>query len=185
MGRLIFIIGGARSGKSTFAQQLAQKTSKNVVYIATAESLDEEMEKRIRNHQKIRPTEWATIEAPLNIREKYIKANEAYEVVIIDCLTLLVSNILMVTSENEQPGETKAYEKLLKEFSEIMQTIHESDALWIIVSNEVGLGIVPGDLSSRIYRDLLGKLNQWMAAQAEEVYFMVAGIPVPIQQHRI
>jgi len=98
MGRLIFIIGGARSGKSTFAQQLAQKTSKSVVYIATAESLDEEMEKRIRNHQKIRPTEWATIEAPLNIREKYIKANEAYEVVIIDCLTLLVSNILMVTS---------------------------------------------------------------------------------------
>lgn len=184
MGKLIFIIGGARSGKSTYAQQLAQKTSNNVVFIATAEALDDEMRERIRNHQKGRPSGWITIESPMNIRDKFNQEHAFCDVVIVDCLTLLVSNILLHANVENQSNEKKLKELIRKEYVELMKLVNKSSALWIIVSNEVGLGIVPGDLTSRIYRDLLGRMNQWVAEKADEVYFMIAGIPVPIQQFR-
>lgn len=184
MGKLIFITGGARSGKSTFAQQLAQRVSTRVVLIATAEALDDEMAERIWNHQKARPSSWITIEAPMNISEKLIQKKVFGDVVIVDCLTLLVSNIFLQSINENKPNETNIKELIRKEYLNLMKLIDESSSLWIIVSNEVGLGIVPGDLTSRLYRDLLGRMNQWVAEKADEVYFMIAGIPVPIQQFR-
>ena len=185
MGRIVLIIGGARSGKSTYAQQLAKKTSNKVAFIATAEALDDEMAQRINAHQKSRPSEWITIEAPTGIKQKFIQANVDIGVVVIDCLTLLVSNILMQAINHNQTDETYLASLLKQEFDEIIATAHASDALWIIVTNEVGLGIVPGDSLSRLYRDILGRGNQWMAAAADEVINMVAGIPIPIHQFRM
>ncbi len=184
MGRLVFIIGGARSGKSIYAQQLAQKTSNKVAFIATAEALDGEMAQRIQSHQKTRPPGWITIEAPTRIRQKYIEANVFVDAVIIDCMTLLVSNLLMMATVDNCPDESYLNSLAKQEFDEIMVAIKESNALWIVVSNEVGSGIVPADSSSRVYRDMLGKVNQWMATEADEVFYMVAGIPIPIHQFR-
>lgn len=184
MGKLVLIIGGARSGKSTYAQQLAQKISEKVAFIATAQALDEEMAQRINAHQKSRSAEWVTIEAPTGIREKFIEANVQVGVVLVDCLTLLVSNNLMKATDNNKIDEACLESLLKSEFDEIITIVRESDAYWILVTNEVGLGIVPGDPLSRIFRDSLGRVNQWMATAADEVIFMVAGIPIPIHQYR-
>ncbi len=185
MGRLVMVIGGARSGKSTYAQYLAQKTSNKVAFIATAEALDDEMAQRIDVHKKSRPSEWITIEAPTGIKQKLIEANVLADVFIIDCITLLVSNLLMKSMKDEKVDEKTLYSLISQEFSEIISTAKESDALWILVTNEVGLGLVPADSSSRLYRDSLGKINQWLAVEADEVFYMVAGIALPIHQFRI
>lgn len=185
MRKIVLVIGGARSGKSTFAQQLAQKTSTKVAFIATAEALDEEMAHRIIAHQKSRPPEWITIEAPTGIRQKFIEANANVDAVIIDCMTLLVSNMLMKSINDNQADGTYLESLLKQEVDEIMATARASDTLWIVVTNEVGSGIVPGDSLSRLYRDILGRVNQWLAAAADEVIYMVAGIPVPIHQFRM
>jgi len=184
MGQLVLIIGGARSGKSTYAQQLAQNNSGKVAFIATAEALDAEMAKRITDHQKSRPPEWITIEAPTDVGRKITEANVEVDIVIVDCLTLLASNTLMKAIRNDQVDEIQLETLLKHEFSEIIAAVNRANALWIIVTNEVGLGIVPDDPMSRLYRDALGRLNQWMASAANEVIFMVAGIPIPIHQYR-
>lgn len=184
MGKIVMIIGGARSGKSTFAQQLAQSISNKVAFIATAEALDDEMIQRIDAHQKSRPVEWITIEATTGIGKNYINADIDVDVLIVDCLTLLISNLLMKAIDNDQV-DTKLFDILIQnEFEILVETAQSSNGLWILVSNEVGLGIVPNDMISRVYRDNLGRVNQWVTAIADEVYYMAAGIPIPIHQFR-
>jgi adenosylcobinamide kinase/adenosylcobinamide-phosphate guanylyltransferase len=175
-GRIILILGGARSGKSAFALELASKISNHVLFVATAEPLDEEMKARIIEHQQARPTTWRTLEAPRNIG-KAIESNiGGNEVIIIDCLTLLVSNLLCSVPEKNEVDE-----KVIVEINDLITTMEKSDASFIIVSNEVGLGLVPDNSLGRIYRDLLGKVNQLIAQKANEVYFMVAGLPIKVQ----
>jgi adenosylcobinamide kinase/adenosylcobinamide-phosphate guanylyltransferase len=185
MGQLTLILGGARSGKSSFAERLAREMGDQIVYVATAEALDEEMKARIAKHQKGRPEDWQTLEAPKDVARTWLDKNAETDVVILDCVTLLVSNLLMASAEGEnQPDESKATKLVSAEIDALLSAIEEGSSHWIVVSNEVGLGLVPPNPLGRVYRDLLGFANQRLAAKADRVYWMVAGIPVPIHGYR-
>ena len=186
MGRLTLILGGARSGKSTFAQQLAEGRFVQVVYIATARGLDREMEARIFVHKQARPSHWVTFEIPSNVGGRLKEIPLQSGGVILDCLTMLVSNLLMdIPSDNEELDQVEAFAAVQTEMDELVDAIQGSEADWIVVSNEVGLGLVPPYPLGRLYRDLLGRANQRLAACADEVFFLIAGIPVPIHNFRI
>ncbi len=173
---LTLILGGARSGKSTHAEKLAREYQKPVLYVATAQAGDEEMAARIAQHRAQRPAQWITLEAPRAIGTAIRASGVSAPVVLIDCLTLLANNIIVPLPE---PIDTAEAEKLLNtEIDELLTTYAASNAVWIIVSNEVGLGLVPPYPLGRIYRDVLGKANQRLAAIADEVLFMVAGLPL-------
>lgn len=179
MGTLTFILGGARSGKSNFAQQLARERGGKVLFIATAQALDEEMRQRIQNHREQRPSEWVTIETPRDVVQAIPTELTSFQQVILDCLTLLVSNILLSCEENGV-DDKKATQAVDQEVTAILNWIAAHSLDWIIVSNEVGLGLVPPYPLGRVYRDLLGRANQQIAQKAEEVYFMLAGMALPI-----
>ncbi len=171
MGKLIFITGGARSGKSAFAQKLANNLSKRVIYIATAGARDKEMKLRIKIHRKNRPSHWKTVEREKNITEVLSRIAEKNEVILLDCLTLLVSNLLLSGRKN-----------VLREIRQLVNKIRELKATVLIVSNEVGMGIVPDNKLARRFRDMAGKANQIVAQAADEVYLVVSGIPVKVKR---
>ncbi len=179
--KTILILGGARSGKSRYALELARESEGNVLFVATATASDEEMQERIDAHKKQRPTVWRTLEVSADIGE-HIKRNiECAHLIIIDCITLLIGNIFEHQPDPENldvPMLEKTVEKEINSLIEIMGTIN---ATFIIVSNEVGLGLVPSNPLGRSYRDLLGRTNQMLAQAADEVYFMVAGLPITIK----
>lgn len=175
--KCILILGGARSGKSQFAQKLAGESGKKVLFVATAETLDEEMREKIFEHKSSRPSSWQVLESPTELGKKIPEKLNDAEVVIVDCITLLISNIL--TGEEEKLGNAK--QQVEAEIKELIDSINETDARFIIISNEVGLGIVPENKLSRVYRDLLGKANQALAAYADEVFSMLAGIPIKVK----
>ena len=180
---LTFILGGARSGKSALAEARAREYGDNVIYCATAEVLDEEMKDRVMRHRERRPQPWRTVEAPRKAAEKLSAAmkEKAADCVLFDCLSVLSSNVLLSLYENI--GEAAAFEALCRrELDALFQLIAEfPDTHWIIVSNEVGIGVVPAYKLGRNYRDVLGRANQAVAAKAAEVIFMVAGIPMKIK----
>jgi len=184
MGRLILILGGARSGKSTQGQRLARAHGGKVVFIATAEAQDDEMRDRIAAHKSERTPDWQTLEIPYNVAEVFARLSPPADVVLFDCLTLLVSNLLLLGGDIDQPDVAEAENRLEVEIRALLEAIRSGRADWIVVSNEVGLGLVPPYPSGRVYRDLLGRANQRLAARADEVYWMVAGIPVPIHGYR-
>lgn len=173
----ILILGGARSGKSHFAQQLAGKLGDKVLFVATGEALDEEMQDRIAEHKKARPRTWRTLEIPTGIGKEIEKQIGDAKVVIIDCLTLLVSNLL-----KDEPDYLEAEKRMAAEIDQLIACMDKLNVIFIIVSNEVGMGLVPETRLGRIYRDLLGKANQLIARHAIEVYLMVAGIPFKVKQ---
>jgi len=180
MGELIFILGGARSGKTTYAQRLAHEMAGDaVLFVATAEGRDEEMQERIADHQQSRPAAWRTLEAARHVGKAIAEASGDQRVVLVDCMTLLVSNAIL--SLGDEP-EAKAAEAAVRtEVAELLAAQRQSDAAFIVISNEVGLGLVPPYPLGRIYRDLLGMANQILAAQAQRVYWMMAGVPVDIK----
>lgn len=166
---MIFITGGCRSGKSRYALHYANQHFSKKLFLATAEALDEEMAQRIENHKKVRGPEWQTVEEPIQIVDK-IKENGASEkVILIDCLTLWLYNLLMRWDNDS---------RILEETERLIDSLKKSPASSILVSNEVGMGIVPADSISRRYRDLLGAMNQKIAARLDTVIFMVSGIPL-------
>lgn len=177
MGRIVFVIGGARSGKSKFALKEASGIPGRKLYIATAEPFDEEMIERIQRHKRERSADWEVIEEPVDITGA-IKRADPYDVLLLDCLTLWISNIKMRYQERERQEDTfNGFVKALKEFKDSSDT----DATLFIVSNEVGMGIVPTNELTRDFRDSSGFLNQRVAEMAEEVYFVIAGIPLRIK----
>ena len=232
MAKMTFVLGGARSGKSAFAEGLARKYN-DVVYIATAEVKDEEMRDRIQIHRARRPFNWKTIEAPFHVDRVISNPNEKAGLVYIDCITLYITNMLLsddtdtcggerpfaLTKDDKNPPpltpptrgeETKGIalphsldgrgkgegeksnsagsagkqsevlkqkqSQILGEINKLCKVCRESKSDVIIVSNEVGLGIVPDNALSRVFRDIAGSANQIIADEADEVYFMVAGI---------
>jgi len=172
----ILITGGARAGKSSYAQKLAADIGEKVLFVATAEAKDEDMRLRIEKHKKSRPSRWETLEAPKNVAKVIESAAGDYSIVIIDCITMLVSNLMLGVKD-----ETFAESEILKEINALINAMKAKSATYILVSNEVGLGIVPDNELSRNYRDLLGRANQLLSSYADDVYLLVAGIPVKIK----
>ena len=173
--QLIFILGGARSGKSAFAEGLARQGGR-VLYVATAQAFDEAMERRIAAHQEQRPSEWGTLEEPVALLGVLSGALEGYDTCLLDCATMWVSNMLL-----EMEGEADAEQRILAEALRLLEVYERSSATWIVVSNEVGLGVVPSSALGGTYRDILGRVNQALAARADKVYFMVAGLALEMK----
>lgn len=196
--KLILILGGARSGKSQYAIELARKMKGRTVFLATLEFKDEEMEERIKKHRQARPPAWQTVEEGKNIENILLNLKGLCNVVIIDCLTNLVSNLLLDLSRTEKhseklrrdpevtpPGQVhsgKDEEKVVDRIEGIMRVIDEVDFTVLMVANEVGSGIVPDTALGRKFRDVAGKANQLAAKYADEVYLMTAGIPLKVKE---
>jgi adenosylcobinamide kinase/adenosylcobinamide-phosphate guanylyltransferase len=180
--RRILVLGGARSGKSQFAQDLAQRSAERVLFVATAEALDEEMKQRILDHQGSRPKHWRTLEAPIGVGERTAKEIGDAELVIVDCITLLVSNLLTGGhSELEDVDFAAAERRVETEIEALVRCMESSSARFIVISNEVGLGLVPLTPLERAYRDILGRANQQLAQDVDEVYLLVAGISLKMK----
>lgn len=173
MTKIVLFTGGARSGKSTSAERYAQARLLPVVYVATAEAGDGEMRERIALHRERRPATWRTIEAPRDVAAR-VQDCEPGTTVLVDCLTLLVSNLLLAHEANPQPVVDHELDALL-------DVVKERGLDLIVVTNEVGMGLVPVYPLGRVYRDLLGRATQRIAAAADEVYLVVAGIAVELR----
>lgn len=178
--RLILILGGARSGKSTFAQSLAQAQDLPVAYVASALPIDEEMQRRIDKHRDLRPSLWTTVEAPYSADKEVVALCRDKQFVIWDCVTVFLTNLLLEAAE-EVKNDTETEEVILQRFERMLSCLKESSGTLVVVANEVGLGIVPEYPLSRTFRDLAGRLNQLLAQKADKVYFLVAGLPMEIK----
>jgi len=186
--RLILVLGGARSGKSTFAERLAATSEKRIAFIATATASDEDMRNRIMRHKASRPVTWITIEEPLDLVAAITQASDEADVILLDCITLWLSNWMAQHSSTIEGDDVQlqhAYnDGVLADIETLLSAIRflASGKTVIIVTNEVGLGIVPMHPLSRAYRDLLGWMNQRIAQDADRVYLMIAGLGVDIKQ---
>ncbi|MCL4486933.1 MAG: bifunctional adenosylcobinamide kinase/adenosylcobinamide-phosphate guanylyltransferase, partial [Chloroflexi bacterium] len=169
------ILGGARSGKSDFAQSLAKRAGgSDVLFLATAEALDDEMTARIDKHRQSRPPEWATLPAP-RAPGRALRSAHVARVVLLDCVTLWVSNVLLADGIDSQ-------ESMVAELRELLDWHRDADADLIVVSNEVGMSIVPDNPLGREFRDLVGMVNKRLAQSADAVYLIVAGLPMELKR---
>ncbi|MBE0428294.1 MAG: bifunctional adenosylcobinamide kinase/adenosylcobinamide-phosphate guanylyltransferase [Thermoleophilia bacterium] len=178
---MIFITGGARSGKSSLAERLAREHGGRVTYIATARAGDAEMGDRIAGHRRRRPREWQTVEAYDDLPGAVEAALAGGGTVLVDCLTVYISNLLL----SQGPGSGMRLEKLvdgeMERLAGLCVSRSEGNGRVILVSNEVGMGIVPDNALARVFRDLAGRANQKLAAVADEVYLCVSGLPVRVK----
>ena len=181
--RLTLVLGGVRAGKSSYAQRLAASGEK-ILFVATAEAGDPEMEARIKAHRESRPPDWDTLEEPTDLVTALEPVMHRYDTVLLDCLTLWVSNLLLraVLEPPPQAGHVKdlgaARKAIIPEARRLLELYRSGSASWIVVSNEVGLGVVPATELGRVYADELGRVNQLAAAEADDVYFMAARLPM-------
>ncbi|MCX5777089.1 MAG: bifunctional adenosylcobinamide kinase/adenosylcobinamide-phosphate guanylyltransferase [Candidatus Firestonebacteria bacterium] len=171
--KFIFITGGARSGKSSFAEKLALKKAKDRVYIATMQGLDEEMKERIALHKEQRGPSWSTIEEPLELLFALKNNDKKGRVLLIDCLTLWVSNKMMKGHKEKE---------ILKAAESITMYSAAAKASVIVVSNEVGMGLVPDNKLGRDFRDIQGRVNRIFAERAAKMYFVVSGVPLEVKK---
>ncbi len=183
MSRLTLVLGGVRAGKSAFAQRLASSgrrppVGRRVLFVATAEAGDAEMAARIEAHRASRPRDWTTLEAPVDVVGALTPVVDDYDTVLLDCLTLWVSNLLLRTPDLAVSADIAA------EAEALLALQRRSGAAWVVVSNEVGLGVIPPSKLGRAYEDALGRVNQMFAAQADAVYFMAAGLPLLLKGER-
>lgn len=184
MGHITLITGGAKSGKSAFAEQLAQQRGRRLGYIATARAMDDEMRERIRRHQERRDTRWQTLEEPLQ-PAKLIAAHALstdFDVLLLDCLTVLITNILLREPHNwDTPAPAlllELEEQVMTEIKALAAAAADFPGQVIMVGNEVGFGLVPPSPLSRLFRDCAGSASQYLAARADTVYLVVAGLPL-------
>jgi len=191
MGKLTLILGGARSGKSSFAERRAKELGgDSVLYVATSETKDEEMQQRVEKHRAERPSAWETVEAPRNVAQTLRQKRSAARVILLDCMTFLVANHLMDAAGPEDdpfdapssnPFDTRIEADVLAEVEALVAYVKETQVDMLVVSNEVGLGVVPPYELGRAYRDILGRANQILARHADEVQFLVSGIPMRVK----
>jgi adenosylcobinamide kinase/adenosylcobinamide-phosphate guanylyltransferase len=177
--RLTLILGGARSGKSSYAEKMATDLSASVLYVATSEARDADMVARISKHRRQRPASWRTLEAAAGVGAAILRSAEGVDVVLVDCLTMLASNVI---APLPRPINSEQAESALQvELEALLLAFDDSKAEWIIVSNEVGSGIVPAFPLGRVYRDALGRANQRLAVRAHAVILMIAGLPLTLK----
>ncbi len=179
---LTLIIGGARSGKSSLAERLASRYDR-VLFVATARPDDAEMAERIANHKATRPAEWDTLEEPLDPAGALIgvtgNSGEGYGVIVIDCLTLWVSNLML--SEPSKPSGAPDPPDYDAESARLLEAYETGITSWVVVTNEVGLGVVPPSDSGRAFRDALGRVNAAFARRADRVFSMTAGLALDLK----
>ena len=176
---LILILGGARSGKSRLAEELAARLGERVLYVATGEGRDPEMAGRIARHRERRPQAWRTIEAPRGVGRALAQEAGDADVAVVDCLTLLLSNLML--DLGDEPDEDVVAQRLNDEIDALLAAYEQGRSSLIVVSNEVGWGLVPPYPLGRVYRDVLGRGHQRLAARADRVYLVVAGIPLDLK----
>ena len=191
MGKLTLILGGARSGKSSFAEKRAIEIGgDSVLYVATSETKDEEMVERVEKHRSERPSAWGTVEAPRNVAQALRRERDGEQVILLDCMTFLVANHLMDAAAPEDdpfddpsadPFDVQIEAGVVAEVEALVEYVQGTDVELLVVSNEVGLGVVPPYELGRAYRDVLGRANQILARHADEVQLLVAGIPMKIK----
>ncbi|WP_328274504.1 bifunctional adenosylcobinamide kinase/adenosylcobinamide-phosphate guanylyltransferase [Sphingobium sp.] len=165
----LLVLGGARSGKSRFAQGRAEALTGKLVYLATGQAFDEEMRERIALHRADRGPRWSTVEAPLDLAETITACSTPKTVVLVDCLTLWASNLML--AERDAAAATEG----------LIHAVSAARGPVILVANEVGLGIVPDNALARRFRDVAGRINQVMAAATDEVVMMFAGLPLALK----
>lgn len=176
MAQIIFVTGGARSGKSTFAEQKTREFGSRLAYLATAQTLDEEMSERVQRHRERRGTEWHTVEEPLQLAEALSGCSGNYDAVLVDCITLWLTNLIFKYETAADPTEA-----ITGELQQLQEALRAMVTPVILVSNEVGMGIVPDNALSRLFRDLAGTANQLLAALADEAYVVISGIPLRLK----
>ena len=180
--KIILVTGGARSGKSAFAESYAAALPGRHAYVATARIFDEEMAQRIAIHRKRRPSSWQTWEIPQNLPETMDRLCQSSDVVLVDCLTLYFSNYLFAHDGEEDEA---VIDGALAELQAVLAAFRQAGVTAVLVTNELGCGIVPMEHVSRLYRDLMGKINQAAAAEADEVYLSVCGITTELKHQAV
>lgn len=185
MSKIILVTGGARSGKSGFAESLCRERNNNTAYIATSVAFDDEMKERIKKHQESRPSEWKTYEIYKDIYTIIEEIGQNHDTVILDCVTLLVNNLMFTsdvdidTATQEEINDLEEYIK--DQVKKLIEEVRKTDLYFVMVTNEIGLGVVPGYKLGRIYCDFVGRINQMLGKLSDEVYFTVCGIPTKIK----
>lgn len=186
MSDLVLITGGARSGKSSFAELLAAQPGLPVIYIATAQVYDDEMAIRVKKHREQRPANWGLVEEPLAIPSVLENLRKENAVVLLDCVTLWLTNLLLADypegSSNDPFRYDEKEKEILHQVRAVAQLAQEITPQVLLVSNEVGQGIVPDNPLSRAYRDLAGRANQILGHAANKVYYVVAGYPIEVKE---
>ena len=185
MSKIILVTGGARSGKSNFAESLCINQNNRTAYIATSVAFDEEMKNRVKKHQESRPKEWKTYEIYKDIYSIIETLDKNHDTVIMDCVTLMVNNLMFTygmdvdkaTSEQLDELENYIREQIIK----LLEAVKKTNLYFVIVSNEIGMGIVPENKLARIYGDFVGRANQLISKYSDEVYFVVSGIPMKVK----
>ena len=183
---IIMVVGGSRSGKSKFAEELATELGERVVYIATAEISDGEMAERITKHQASRPSSWKTIEAPYELPNALMACQDQADVILIDCMTVFLSNLIIreigkIGETDNPPIPADLADQLSVMVTELINIAITVSATVIIVSNEVGLGLVPPYNLGRFFRDLSGKINRQIALAAQKVYLINCGLAIDLK----
>lgn len=185
MSNIILVTGGARSGKSSFAESLCIKQDNKTAYIATSVAFDDEMKNRVKKHQESRPKSWKTYEVYKDIYSIVEELNKNHDTVIMDCVTLMVNNLMFThgievdEATSEELNELENY--IREQITKLLEAVKKTNLYFVIVTNEIGMGIVPENKLSRIYGDFVGRANQLIANYSNEVYFVVSGIPMKVK----
>ncbi len=185
MSEVILVTGGARSGKSNFAEKICKKKEGKVLYLATSVPFDEEMEDRIKKHKEDRPDDWLLIEKYKDFKElEKLENFKKSDIVLLDCITVMLSNVF-VEEELDDNTEILEYDKIekriIKDIGGLITLIKNQGKIAVLVSNEIGMGIVPINRFTRMYRDTAGRVNQYISNRSDKVYFTVSGIGIDIK----
>lgn len=185
MGQLVLVTGGARSGKSRYAESLCRARENATAYIATSIPFDEELKDRVKKHREMRPSSWETFEIYEDVYKIIPEIAKGYQTVILDCVTLMVNNLMFkedVEYDEMTAAEIDALEMGIKEqFIKLIEAIKQTELYVVVVTNEIGLCPVAANRLTRIYTDIIGRMNQLIAANSDEVYFVVSGISMKIK----
>ena len=186
MGSIVLITGGARSGKSTYAEKLALATKGKVLYIATSIPFDDEMKDRVKKHKERRPTTWDTFEGYKDLKQVFNNPKIQFDTILLDCITIMVTNLMFDYAGDNFDALTcddiDIMEKgILEEVSDFLDESQKSSKEIILVTNELGAGIVPENKMARVFRDIAGRVNQYIASRATQVNMVVCGIQINIK----
>lgn len=185
-GKIIFVTGGARSGKSSFAEALTARLGEKVAYIATSVPCDDEMKQRILRHKAGRPKNWSTFETFENVDKVMCELKGKVDVVLLDCITVMISNLMLKADIDYDTCDIEtinSVEKQIKvQIENMLDAAEKISADVVIVSNELGMGLVPEYRLGRVFRDIAGRMNQIIAQRAQDVYLLVSGIPINIKK---